>query len=91
MIPREIQIIILKIKWNNFRKRVLYTIPRPVTNLHFSWLDIFIGHLSFYETTIKLTIDLHLIYRTEENFDVRVAIIKKRIRGQIGVVSFTYL
>ena len=83
--------MILKIKFNNFRKRVLQTIPRPITNMHISWLDIFIGHLSFYETTIRLRPDYFLIYRTEENFDVRVAIIKKRIRGQIGVVSYTYL
>lgn len=89
MLPRELIQYILKIKYWSFRRRILLYIPRPYTILHYCFIINPYYFLSFNETTINLGNYL-LVYRVDDDLDIRVVLLKKRNRLEHWETLFFY-
>lgn len=89
ILPIELIQYILKIKYWSYRRRILLYIPRPYTVLHKCFLMNPYYYLAYYETTINLGNYL-LVYRVDDDLDIRVVLLKKRNRLQHWETLFFY-
>lgn len=84
--PREILEIILKIKFWNFRKRLIENIPKPLITLQsFFIMDPYFT-LTFYESVVDLT-KYKIIQRNDEILGLSVIVVMKKYPDKTVGVS----